>query len=131
MGTQVIETTSFCYFNNLLLQRPYEVKLTNLTAYSLNENVYVNATINNSYINSYISLKETVPDMHMRLEVYVDEGDGKYELVFMNRTISACRIFRDRRYEPIVQVIYKIILSYGNLPRSCPIQKVLLVMSFR
>lgn len=68
-----------------------------------------------------------LPDMFVQFEFYVDSGSGKYEMEIANRTINICRLFREPRYEPILQILYKLVIQHGNFPKRCPIQKVKLV----
>lgn len=62
--------------------------------------------------------------MYTQPEIYLDTGNGKYELEFMNRTIDVCKLFRDGRYEPLLQLLYKVLLKYTNFLQKCPVPKV-------
>lgn len=42
----------------------------------------------------------------------------------VNRTIDYCKFFRDKRYEPVLQIFYKIFASKSDIANSCPIKKV-------
>lgn len=107
------------------IQRPYEVKIRNQSIYSIDDNVIVNSTLySNGSLDVNMEITKPFPEMFVRSEMYLDSGLGKYELEILNKTINMCRIFQDPRYEPLLQLVYKIILQYGNFPKRCPIQKV-------
>lgn len=100
----------------------------NATAFSANKNVVVNITVyNDGAIDLFLDLKESLQNMYVHSEFFFEwsnAGNTNLELEIMNRTIDACKFFRDVRYEPILQMIYKSALEFGNFPTKCPIPKV-------
>lgn len=122
----IIETYKFSVNKILnILQRPYEVKITNQTTYSVNRNILVNSSLNaDGSVDVDMELLASLPELNILCELYLDSGYGKYEMQIVNRTVSVCRLIREPRYEPLVQIVYKIILQYGNFPRKCPMPKV-------
>ncbi|KAJ6645472.1 hypothetical protein Bhyg_00678 [Pseudolycoriella hygida] len=53
----------------------------------------------------------------------VDSGNGLYDMEYLNRTISVCRLLSDSKYEPFLQLIVRTTLSASNFPKKCPIGK--------
>lgn len=58
-------------------------------------------------------------------KIYVDSGNGQYDFEIMNRTVNFCEFFRNKGYEPLLQIFYKILLENGPWPTACPIRKVI------
>lgn len=48
-----------------------------------------------------------------------------YDMELMNRTIDFCRFLRDKRYEPILQIFYRIAREHTNFVTKCPVLKVI------
>ncbi|XP_037038390.1 uncharacterized protein LOC119075911 [Bradysia coprophila] len=103
--------------------RPYEIKLTNFSFSSVNNNFTFNVTITNSVIDAWIDVKETIEQLYVHPEVHLDLGNGKYDFEFMNRRVDVCRLLRDKKYEPLIQMAFRSILPYCNCPSRCPISK--------
>lgn len=91
---------------------------------STHNDVSVNITMKDSVIDSWIELRETIQQFYVHTEVRLDLGNGKFEFEFMNRTINLCRLYRDRKYEPLVQIVQKNVLRHCDCMVRCPIQKV-------
>lgn len=53
-----------------------------------------------------------------------ESTDGVYDMEFINRTIDFCQFFRNKRYEPVLQIFYRIFAAKSDVARSCPIKKV-------
>ncbi|KAJ6640897.1 hypothetical protein Bhyg_05830, partial [Pseudolycoriella hygida] len=105
-------------------KRPYEVKILNISCYSIDENYRLNATTyaDGSFDVDWIVLK-TLPELFMHVELYMDSGSGKYEMELFNKTFNFCRFAREPRYEPLIQIIYKMVLLHSNYPTKCPVAK--------
>lgn len=101
------------------------MKIVNQTSFSLNKNFHIDSTLYaDGAIDVNFNISKMWPEMHIRTEMYLDSGAGKYDLEIINRTINVCRLLRDHRYEPILQLMYKIVRTYGRVPTKCPIQTV-------
>lgn len=97
----------------------------NVTATSLSEKVAINASITkDNGLTAYVQIIETIQKPFARVEFYVDAGNGLYDLKYINQTIDLCRFFRDKKYLPLAQLIYRFGREQGNYPTSCPIKKV-------
>lgn len=62
--------------------------------------------------------------MFIDFEVTLDSGGGTFDLVYMNRTVDTCMFLKNKKVNIIVDIIYKILTAYGELPTTCPLQKV-------
>lgn len=60
----------------------------------------------------------------LRVDICAD-GSDDFNIDFMNKTVNVCKFFQNRRYEPLLQLTYKIISAKIILPKRCPIKKVL------
>lgn len=78
----------------------------------------------NIYFKSSV---DVYPSINVR--VMVDSGNGLYDLVYVNRTVDVCRILRDSKYEPFLQLVLRTSLHSANYPRKCPIGKVILYLT--
>lgn len=108
----------------LLPQRPYDIKLSNLSFYSESNIIWANITMNDSVVDAYVDLRRSFQQFYVHMSVDVDLENGKFEFKVMNRTIDVCRLFRDRKYAPFVQMLYRSLLPSCNCPSRCPIEKV-------
>lgn len=60
-----------------------------------------------------------------RVEIFLQSPDtGRYDMELLNRTIDICTFFRNSLYEPLLQIIYGLMLENGNFPKSCPLKTV-------
>lgn len=118
-------SSSLHYFE-IIFQRPFRVDLTDFTAISLDEDIVeVNATTHeNGHFSVYLNLKKNVLQPFAKIELYMDSGNGLCDMKMTNETIDICRFFRDKRYLPVIQVIYRNFVDQGNFPTACPIKKV-------
>lgn len=136
-----------------VFQRPYRIHHYNISAYSLSDKVFINASISN--IGKRVSLPRSEewdstavhPIWNLRgfwqwidrFKVYKRNGWHGLSLlrrflIFLKCRIRAklifqCRLFRNRAYMPFVQILYRILSDQGNYPTSCPVKRVSLVHS--
>lgn len=43
---------------------------------------------------------------------------------FMNKTINVCKMLNNRRYEPLLSILYDALSARAMLPKRCPMKKV-------
>lgn len=56
--------------------------------------------------------------------MHFKNNKNKY-IEFTNKTVNVCRLLNNRRYEPLIGLIYDILSAKEpNLPQRCPIRKV-------
>lgn len=76
-------------------------------------------------MNMYLTVKEQIAHPFTRVEIFMQSPDSnRYDLELINRTIDSCKLFKNSLYEPLMQLIYGIMLEYGDFPRSCPLKVV-------
>lgn len=63
---------------------------------------------------------------YVNLLAYSDSGNGHYDLELLNRTINVCSLFGNKKYDLLLQVVYRILKEQSNIviPARCPIIKV-------
>lgn len=86
----------------------------------------LNATIseNDDGLSVYINLKKDIQKPFAKIEFYMDSGNGLFDLKYMNETIDVCRFLRDKKYLPVIQLLYKFYVEQGTFPTACPVKKV-------
>lgn len=86
----------------------------------------MNATFSDSGVfNLYVEFLNNIRNPFVRTELYFESVNGIYDMVVVNRSIDLCKFYKNRRYEPIVQVIYKLFEDYfAHWFRSCPMNRV-------
>lgn len=53
-----------------------------------------------------------------------NENTNDFEINFLDKTVDICKFSQNRRYEPLIQLVYRITSEKINLPQRCPIKKV-------
>lgn len=110
------------------MQRSFTIDIHNgsLTIYS--DKYYGNITVNQNAISFHIESREDILKPVVQIEIYVHSlENGQYDIEVMNRTIDACLFFSNKFHEPLLQIAFRIIQEYGDLPDRCPIKKVNIV----
>ncbi|KAJ6632639.1 hypothetical protein Bhyg_17845, partial [Pseudolycoriella hygida] len=111
------------YFKNIEGWRTFTIKLTNATGISYSNKFNLNLTINDNKLDIHFIMKETVAHPTIRAEMFLQSpGSGRYDDELMNRTIDLCKFYENRLYEPLLQIMYQIILESGDFPKSCPVK---------
>lgn len=67
---------------------------------------------------------QDVSNMYAKAVIKLETSDQIYDLEFINKTINVCEFFKNRRYEPILQLLYKVLNKRQSFPTRCPIGKV-------
>lgn len=62
--------------------------------------------------------------LFVNLAFYLEAQRGKYDLEVINRTIDFCDFLLHRESDPFVNIIFKVLSQYSNIPEQCPIKKV-------
>lgn len=57
-------------------------------------------------------------------DLHDGNGDGSYDMVYMNKTVDICNFLKNKRSNAIFAIIYRLLSDYGNLPQTCPLRKV-------
>lgn len=87
--------------------------------------IKVNASLSQSgAISIFVEILENYNHPIVFVKLFIDSGTGWYDFEVMNRTVDVCQFFRNKRYEPLLQIFYKVLLESGPFPKACPIRKV-------
>lgn len=54
---------------------------------------------------------------------FSSDGTDNFDINFTNKTVDICKLSRNPRYEPLIQLVFKILSEKVHLPR-CPVKKV-------
>lgn len=107
-----------------LFKRPFTFEIEKFNTQSFSKVIEMNVTLSHSQITIYFNVLENLPNVFTNTVLNFESSDGIYDMEMVNRTIDYCKFFRDKRYEPILQIFHKIFLTGSNTPRRCPIKKV-------
>lgn len=88
------------------------------------ETIDCNVTIKNKIIDVYFSIFKDIPRPFIDLQIFHDSGNGHFDMVYMNKTIDCCMFLNNRKSNPIIDIAYKMLSDYGELPQRCPIRRV-------
>lgn len=109
-----------------LFQRPYKIIISNHTVETFSSKCRANASFADTGIFSlYVEFLNNLRQPFVHTELYFKSDNGNYDMELVNRTIDMCKFFRNKRYEPIVQVVFKLFEGYlTHWFSSCPTKKV-------
>lgn len=66
-----------------------------------------------------------IADLHANISIHFETNKNNFNIEFMNRTISLCKLIHDRRYEPFMRIFYELMKQYSpEYINKCPIEKV-------
>lgn len=106
-------------------QRPYVVEFTNISTFSRVNFIEINSSISTvGSISIHLNFLQDVYNMFAKTVIKLETSDQVYDLEFINKTINVCEFFKNRKYEPILQLLYKVLNKNRSFPTSCPIRKV-------
>lgn len=95
---------------------------------SFSDELKLNATTdtNAGSLSFYANVLTKISNPYFIALAYTDSGNSRYDLELFNRTIDICMLLQNRRYEPLLQIVLKMLKNQsGNfIPRKCPINKV-------
>lgn len=58
------------------------------------------------------------------LKLFVNFNSNNFNVDFMNKTVSLCKVLQVPRYEPFIKIAYKVMADKSHLPKTCPMKKV-------
>ncbi len=102
------------------------VEFTNVSTYSLVDYIQVNSSIStNGSISINVNFLREVYNVFTKTLIQLaTTSDEVYDLEFINKTVNFCEFLNNRRYEPMLQILYKLLNKNRSFPTSCPIRKV-------
>ncbi len=107
------------------LQRPFKVTIKNVKYELFNNSTNLNATLSRSgAISVDVEILEDFNHPFLHAKIFADSGSSQYDFEIVNRTVDLCELFRNKGYEPLLQIFYKMLLERGPWPTACPIRKV-------
>lgn len=109
-----------------LFQRPFKIIISNHTEETYSPKCRLNASFGNAgKFDLYVEFVNTIRNPFMHTGLYFESDSGKYDLEVLNRTIDLCKFYKNKRYEPILQVIFKLFAdTLSHWARRCPMTKV-------
>lgn len=87
------------------------------------QNVRVWTTDNGLYVNLFANITETIPNMHVHIEVNISTNNDCYRKLF-DIFSNTCDIYKQPKFSSF-EVFYKQIVANGaEILRKCPISQV-------
>lgn len=110
----------------LYFQRPFQITISNHSEEVYSPKSKVNLTFAESgKFDVNIEFLDKIRKPFIQTGLYFESDDGKYDLEVLNRTVDMCKFYKNKRYEPILQVIFKLFEdTLSHWARSCPMNKV-------
>lgn len=85
----------------------------------------MNATLSpDGYLSLFIQSSIDIERLFLTVVIKFGTADSDFNIEFMNRTVEICKFQRNPRYEPLLQLFYKILSEKMQLPQRCPVKKV-------
>lgn len=74
----------------------------------------------------YINIRRSNMKLFANSIIDFETKKDEYGIHFMNKTFDVCKFLNSRRYEPLLQLLYDVVLENPTslLPRRCPIKTV-------
>lgn len=120
-----IQIVSFPIYKIKYFQRSFTINLTNASSTVYTDKYNFNVSVTKNALSLNLRVNELVSHPLSRMEIYFQSTDGgHYNVEVMNRTIDVCKLFSNKLYEPLIQIIFGIIERFGDFPDSCPLKAV-------
>ncbi|KAJ6630510.1 hypothetical protein Bhyg_15920, partial [Pseudolycoriella hygida] len=109
---------------NILGWRPFTAEIRNISCTIFEpEAMYLYVTTNKKVVNVNVTLLRTVSNPVVGFFVAHDSGKGNFNLVYANRTVDMCTFMKNRKSNVFLEIIFRILTKYGDLPTKCPMHK--------
>lgn len=79
---------------------------------------------NNTHFDVHFQFVQDIAQPFIDLIVVHNSGNGKYDMVYTNKTIDVCKFLINRKSNIFFDMTYKIMSDYVDMPKRCPIRKV-------
>lgn len=116
------------FLTTFTIQRPYRIIITNHTAESYSPKCRLNATFDGSAPFAFdinVEFLKTIRKPFIAVKIFCESDPGKYNMELVNRTIDLCQLIRNKRREPILQVVFRLLEGFQtHWFSNCPINKV-------
>lgn len=85
----------------------------------------VNITEKNGELIAQFDLRRDNLMQFVNTIIHFEDNHNEFGIEFMNRTIDLCKLLSNRRYEPLMGLIYEAVKDNApSMPKKCPIKKV-------
>lgn len=117
----------YCFTTSL--KRPYTIIISNHTAEAYSSKCRVNSSFGDlrspRFLDLNVELLTIIRNPFMHTELYFESDNGKFDMEVVNRTVDLCKFYKNKKYEPVVQVVFKLLEDYlTHWFSSCPMNKV-------
>lgn len=114
------------YKKIFFIKRPYKIVIKNITTTSVSDKVVVKSYISKDSGSFSVNFKilEDIPIVLADFEVNLQTQKSVYDMHVISRTIDFCKFFENRNSDPLLNIVYDTVLSFGVLPQNCPIKAV-------
>lgn len=120
----IMKLFSFSFFT-IPFQRPFTIGLKNMSYEIMDpETIACNITVKNEKFSGHFNVLKDIPRPFIDVQVLHDSGDGSFDLVYMNKTIDVCMFLNNRKSNVIIDIIYRMLSDYTELPQRCPVRRV-------
>lgn len=108
------------------MQRPFTVELKDFVYETLHpEIVDFNMTMKmDGHFDVHFQIVRDISHPFIDLIVVHDSGNGKYDMVYANKTVDICRFLIDKKSNIFLDMVYKLMSDYVEMPKRCPLRKV-------
>lgn len=74
----------------------------------------------------YVHIRKSNMNLFTKVAVNFETNPNEYGYQFMNKTFSTCKFYNSKRFEPLLQILYRVAVENPSvlLPRRCPIKSV-------
>lgn len=83
-----------------------------------------NTTDNIQYFTGYANILKDLSQAFVDIEVLVDSGNEKF-ILRLNKTINVCDFLINKKSNFFIATFYEIIVDHFEVPKRCPIPKVI------
>lgn len=76
------------------------------------------------YFDVYVNILKVISQSFVHLTLLVDSGNGNFDLIYLNRTFNICELLANRKINVIMDLTFKVMSQYVEVPKRCPLLKV-------
>lgn len=85
---------------------------------------------NDGHFDIHLQFVREIHQSFIDLTVLHDSGNGKYDMVYTNKTVDICKFLIDKKSNIFFDMVYKMMSDYVEMPKRCPIRKVKYIRNF-
>lgn len=84
-----------------------------------------NMKTNNEWFDANVTILRDMSLPFVDFEVIHDSGNGNFDMVYVNKTVDICMFLHNRKTNILLDVIYKSLSDYVDMPKRCPVRRVI------